>query len=178
MAITIKRLVSLLLFAAIMLSFVSITRMNAAATDELPIIKYNDSEVAVLKQIGSFSETTMAGYTGDVYLAALPYGAEITAIDCPRSEGLTNYFGAGASCLMYDSNALDTIQEQLIYNEQFTDPTFIADHTYSYDGYGDLYNWITFTEELPTRDVKGFAVYDADFATWAGNRRRYHYSAC
>ncbi len=137
-------------------------------------ITYSAAKEGSAQKIGSFVETTMAGYTGDVYLASLPYGAEIKAIACPLSycddtTDLThNYFGSGSMCLMYDSDALVTIQDELIYDDQFTDADFIAAHTFGYDGYGDLYSWITFTEDLPSEDVKGFAVYDGDFGTWAG----------
>ena len=59
-------------------------------------------------------------------------------------------------------DALQEIQNQYLYNDEFTDSQFITDHTYWFDGYGDIYSWITFSEELPTEDVKGFVVYDAD----------------
>ena len=136
-------------------------------------ISYTASTEGSVKKIGTFEEMTMCGYSGDVYLVSLPCGTEITAIECPRSYGLTNYFGSGEMCLMYceqnGGDALETVQEQLIYNEEFTDDQFIETHKYGYDGYGDLYSWITFDEVLPTNDVKGFAVYDADFYYWAGD---------
>ena len=135
-------------------------------------ITYNGTSAGSSAQIGTFTDGSLSYmYSGNVYLASLPYGAEITAIDCTLSSGMTNYFGSGDMCLMYynDGPALEKIQEELIYDEEFTDAQFIADHTFSYDGYGDLYGWITFTEDLPAEDVKGFVVYDADFATWSGD---------
>ena len=174
MAVRIKRYLAFLIAAFQVIACCALTSQDVKAEDVLPTIVYNESETASLKRIGTFSETTMAGYTGDVYLASLPYGAEITSIDCPlsfRDETTDlghNYFGSGSMCLMYDDDALVTIQDELIYDDQFTDADFIAEHTFGYDGYGDLYSWISFTEDLPTEDVKGFAVYDADFGTWAG----------
>ena len=131
------------------------------ANNDYPSIIYNTTEEAELIKIGTFDDSGDAAFytyqnTGEVYLASLPFGAEITSVEFSKLEWFEAFCESG--CVMSLEDALNNI----IYNDDFSDPEFINDRMDF--GYGALYNCITFDEgfTLPTQNVMGFAIYDYD----------------